>query len=263
MMNSSGIEIHASAHAEYDLAERVAFLDPLMRGRGVVERERLGNHDAELRPVDGPGEPLELAHAGDGVVRGDLDALAFTRRRLDPVRVRDAAATRLEGVEALREGRAGTQGKDGVRAVGRELAGGLPDVTLPPVSGRVGAEPPDQGHAVLTRGGCEYARAEPLRELQRDRPDAARRAVDDQPLTLLDLQRTFEALESREPRDRDRTGFAQSQCARHRRDVLRVNGDVLRVEAAFRVHPAIRVDLVARLESAHARTDGDDGSRSI
>src|SRR5437016_11425329 len=124
-------------------------LHAAVRVGGAVEIECGGDRHLKVAVLDGAAQPLELADAGNGVVRLDGDALALPGLGLDAVRICGAAAF-TQRVEAAGQLLASDEGQHGVDSVGREGARGGDDVVPLTVDRLVGAEASCEGDAVAS-----------------------------------------------------------------------------------------------------------------
>src|SRR2546429_5892656 len=209
-----------SADAQRDLAEDVPVLDPLLRLVRLRQREFRFDRHLEFRRLDGAVQPLELLDAGNGVVANDGKPGARPGFGLDSVGKGDVSA-RPYGVEATLECLAAAERQHRIDALRRELARRGRDVAVPPVHSRIGAEPLDESQAVLTGGGGEHFGAAQLGELQRQSPDAAGGAMNDECVSGLEVQRIIDSLDRGESRGGDRPGLPQAQSLRNVADALR------------------------------------------
>src|SRR5207253_3576858 len=103
----------------------------------------------------------------------------------------------------------------------------------------------------LARGGGEHLDAAELRELQRETADATRGAMNDERVSGFEAQCIIDPLDRGQSGRRDSPGLLQGESLRNVANALRRHSDVLGVEAAVGVIPAVGIDLVADLEALH------------
>src|SRR4029077_7399519 len=187
----------------------------------------------------------------------ELDAAAFLRLELHPVRVCETAAG-AHCVKATVPGIRAPQGQDGIDSVGREAARSSSDVCTLAIYDGIGTQPSDQRDAVFTRCGGQNARAAQLRKLERQVSDTTAGSVDDDGLPYLYAQRVVDSLQRGKPDGGNRAGMQQIEVRRQRRRIGPGNRNVLCVEAALRIVEAVAVDPLANLEAAYAPPDCSD-----
>ena len=243
---------------EDDFAEDVAGFDALVGLVGILEPEEAADDDLYFGGFDCFCEVGKFAGAGDGVVGEEFDSLAFFGFGFDPVGVGEAGAF-AEGVEGFAAG----GGEDGVDAVGRELEGGGGDVFFFAIDGGINSEAFDHGQAVAAGGGGEDACAAEPGELEGECSDAAGCAVDDDVFAFFYFEMIVDALEGGEAGDGDGAGFSQVEIFWNEGNFVGGDGDILCVEAAIGVHPAIGVDAVADCAAADAWADGGDDAGAV
>jgi len=79
--------------------------------------------------------------------------------------------------------------------------------------------------------------------------------VNDDGVAALQREGIVDALQCGQPGGWNCAGVFQIQVRRNMGDLVRRNGDIFSVEAAFRIGPAIGIDLVSNLETADPRTN--------
>ena len=126
---------------------------------------------------------------------------------------------------------------------------------MSPVDRGVGAQAPRQRGPVLTAGARQDSRAAKLGKLDGERAYTPARRVNDNGLAALEVQGIVHPLQRSQPGERDRAGVLQVQRRRHSRRVLGPGHDILGMKAAPGLE-ARCVDVVADLQSAHARSHG-------
>ena len=206
---------------------------------------------AQVRAVLGGDERAELlGHERGEQRRADLPVAAAEPPPAGLAAGDDERPARREGAAQARQGRVAADVDDRVVAAaarGEVLARVVDDV--------VGAERPDQ----LRLGGAGHARhlgPERLRDLDRERADAARRADDEHVLAGLHAGLVAHRLQGGEPGHGDRCRLLERQVGRLGREPSRHGHGVLRERAVARA-----VDVVARGELGDVRADGLDGAR--
>src|SRR5437867_10795574 len=99
--------------------------------------------------------------------------------------------------------------------------------------------------AIGSRCCGENTRAAVLRELDAKHADVSARAVHDDALALLELERVIHALQSSEPECRKRGRVDLVETVRHACNLRCGHSDVLREEAALWIPIAVRLDVIA------------------
>src|SRR6266568_3950096 len=203
-------------NAERELAD-VVLPDLAVRLGRVLESVDSPELDVEGPGGDQPVEPLERVGTRLAVVRQNRHALGSAWRRLDAVGVCDAAALSYRGerrIEALPV----NQHQRRIQTAGSELANGPCDVATLALHGGVRSELPHQLDAVSSRSHREHSCAHPLRELDREVPDPAARAVDHQRLARYEMELIVETAQRGHAIGPERTGLLGTQPLRDRSD---------------------------------------------
>lgn len=91
----------------------------------------------------------------------------------------------------------------------------------------------------------------------------AGRAVNNNGLTFLYMQRVVDALKCGQPSDRNRARMFEVERLGYMSDAFRCHGDVFGVEATLWIVPGICKDAVAWLEPANARSHGGDNAGTV
>lgn len=245
-----------------DFAQDVSIGDALMRLSGVAQGEFGGDRNAQFGRFDGMGQMIELANVRDGVVSGDTDAVVFPGLGFNAVRV-SQAASRFDRSDTFLQRAASRQGKNGINAVGSERADRFREVAEARVHYGISAETANQREAVRAGRGRKHARATQLGELNRKRADAAGSTENDDQIVAAHRERVIHALKRGKAGGRNRTGFAQVETARSRRDFLPIHTSVPGVETAFGIQKAERIDRIADTEAANMRAGRGDMACSI
>ncbi len=273
------------AEGEEHLALGPARLDARIRVSKPFQREAAVDHDLNLFRVDEGGKLGEpgtvglhevilicdasvsrtsadaaTAHPKYGIHRLPPDAphLVVEASRGEWAGDRQDAPLRLDGADEIVERRPSHEIEHLVETLRAER-----DRSRAVVDDLVGAQSAHQGVAL---GGCgrRHVRARVLRQLDREQPDAARTASDQEAIAPADREmRGAERLECGEAGKRDRRGLGQRKSARRRRDELFCDRDLLRERAE---EPLVhtREHTVADREGRHAFTDvGDNAAEFV
>src|SRR5690348_5408611 len=93
-----------------------------------------------------------------------------------------------------------------------------------------------------------------LRKLNRKRPHASTRSVDDDDLTLLQLKGVLDTLQRGQSRSGYRSRMFEIQHLRCVRYLICRHSNVLSIEAALGIEPTVRVHAIPDFEAANPRT---------
>ncbi len=227
-------------------------------GCDLAELVAAGAHEQEL-----------VAHAEPAGLAADPAAEAGDREAQHRVQAGLAGERRVRGAGDPDGRAAGPEHAHGLlevlpaEAVQHQVVTGeeLLEVLGAVVDDRVGAELADEVRVGGPGRGGD-GRAEVLCELDRDRPDPACTAVDEDLLPRLHVPALHERLPRRQRDQRQRARLLHGDRRGLERQIGLGHGDALgeRTDAVL-VGPG--VDLVAGLEPAHLRADADDGAGDI
>jgi hypothetical protein len=114
------------------------------------------DRDLKVRRLDGATQTIELADAGNRIVRDDMNPAPLLWLRVYSVWIGDPP-TGSDRIEAPLQTVATSQRKHGIDAVGCELTCGGRDIFTASVHGDIRAETAGELQAVFTRRGREHS----------------------------------------------------------------------------------------------------------
>src|SRR6202051_588592 len=176
-----------------NLSEHVTLGEALVRLVGPGEGITFDDRNFELCCLHRGVEALEFADPGDAVITDEGHAAPFFRRRLDAVGVCNTAAGPKHTQAAFEPVSAG-ESQDRIDAIGRKTTRVIVDIGALAVDCGMRTHLPHQFHPFLARCSRKPPGAAKPCELHRERSDAARGAVNDDGLTLLEAECVVNAL---------------------------------------------------------------------
>src|SRR5579862_642490 len=250
------------ADPQHDFSKHVPFRQALVGLVGLDQRKSFRDRNFELRGLDGDIESPKFVDAGNAVIRDEFHAPSFLRLGLDAVRIGKSASRSqyFDGVFQLVTAR---QCKNCIGTFRREAARHFHNILMTRVDRRIGAHVAHELQAIETGRGREYAGAPKLGELDGERSDPTRGAVNDDGLTTLDRERVVDALKRGQPGSGDGASVFQIEVCGNMGNLVRGDGDIFGVEATLRIGPAVGIDFISDLETADPRTDFRNHTRTI
>ena len=187
-----------SAHAKDNFAENVSLADASMGFGGFFERELGCDRDLQICFLYGAIQFFKFTYARFRIVRINFHTAEFFGFGLDSVWIRKAAAWSKD-IEAAKNGFATAENEHCVDALGRKIESSLDKVHVMAIHSDISTETLHESDAFLSGRHADNLRASFLGELNGESAHCARRAVNHDVLSRLDVEVIADSLKRCEP----------------------------------------------------------------
>jgi hypothetical protein len=215
----------------------------LVRLGGLDQRKCFRDRDFELSGGDSDIESLEFADAGNPVIGYESYAPSFLRCRSDRQACLPVAAFRGR----VRTRRRPSNARIASSPSGAKRRAASATSSCRASTAKIGAHVAHEFQAVDAGRGREHAGETKLSELDGERPNTARGAVNDNGLAALYREHIVNALQRGQPGGWNCAGVFQIEVCRNMGDFVRRNGDIFCIKTAFGIGLALGVGLVSGL----------------